>query len=85
MMADVTLIKLPKENIEPLINALDTNKDAVISKNELIDAIDMVYPFVSQHIEFDRFFRLVSDMFVAADTHTNGFLTYLELLQFFTV
>ena len=63
---------------------LDRNKDAVISKHELVDAIDMVYPFVSQYIEFDKFFRLASDMFVAADTHTNGFLTYLELLQFFT-
>tara|TARA_Y100000034_G_C6848617_1_gene384729 strand:- start:618 stop:872 length:255 start_codon:yes stop_codon:yes gene_type:complete len=84
-MADVTLIRLPEENIEPLFDLLDRNRDLVIDKHELIDAIDFVYPFVSKYMDFPTFFRLASDMFVAADTHTNGVLTYLELLQFFTV
>jgi|TARA_Y100000310_G_scaffold334561_1_gene414639 Ca2+-binding EF-hand superfamily protein len=84
-MADITLVKLPKENIEHLFNALDKNNDAVINHSELIDGINIVYPFIADKIEYSTFFTLANNMFFAADTHVNGVLTYLELLQFFSV
>ena len=84
-MADITLVKLPKESVGQLFDMMDRNRDAVISMDEMVDTVWAIHPFISEHIEFRSFMRLASDMFIAADTHTNGFLTYLELLQFFTV
>ena len=82
-MTDFTLLKMDKERVEQLFDMMDRNRDLVIDWEELVNTVWAVHPFIAEYVDFARFMRLASDMFIAADTHANGVLTFLELMMCF--